>query len=504
MLERPRADLRSVLRAEDPQRAWTIQKSCRSPTTRVQLWRETTQSATASPRDSRPQTSCPSSPILTCRRRCSPSSTTRSPKPSMCRRVFPSPNSARSTISAYDKGLKGCTTFRPNPVTGAVLSGAGPREDPRIVAFWSEKRTEVALAAPYQEQEDNQPLIIDGAHGEGGGQILRTALSLSAITSRAFRLVNIRAKRRNPGLQPQHLSATRAAAAISGATLAGDQPRIERARLCPNPSAATRLISLRCRGNRRSWQRWLHAFSSCRPSSSRWLWPKETSTVVVLGGTHQDWAPTFDDLANAYLPALRRMGLSADAELKHWGWYPAGGGEVVCKIKGGPDQHRRGASWPQPIEALERGPLIRITGRAVAANLPAHIAQRMADRARAALSDLDVPVADRTSARRGRSAPGREFFCWPNTRPWRRVSPSMGVRESRPKPLRTRRSPFSASITPRVPPSNCTLPTSFCCRSPSPLVPPPSPWHVRPRTSPPMPGRLSSSVSPKSRSSRGS
>lgn len=66
-------------------------------------------------------------------------------------------------------------------------------------------------------------LILDGSHGEGGGQILRTALSLSAITGHAFRLTHIRAGRRNPGLLPQHLSAVRAAAAISGATLSGDR-----------------------------------------------------------------------------------------------------------------------------------------------------------------------------------------------------------------------------------------------------------------------------------------
>jgi RNA 3'-terminal phosphate cyclase (ATP) len=65
-------------------------------------------------------------------------------------------------------------------------------------------------------------VTIDGSHGEGGGQILRTALSLSAITSRPFRIVSVRATRRKPGLQPQHLSATRAAAAITGATVVGD------------------------------------------------------------------------------------------------------------------------------------------------------------------------------------------------------------------------------------------------------------------------------------------
>ena len=116
------------------------------------------------------------------------------------------------------------------------------------------------------------------------------------------------------------------------------------------------------------------------------------STIVVRGGTHLELAPAYDDFANAYLAALRRMGFNANAELIDWGWYPAGGGEVLCTVAGPPDAASRRTGWPKPIEALKRGPLIRITGRAVAANLPAHISQRMCDRARAALSDLGVSV----------------------------------------------------------------------------------------------------------------
>ena len=227
------------------------------------------------------------------------------------------------------------------------------------------------------------------------------------------------------------------------------------------------------------------------------------STVVVLGGTHQDWAPAYDDLANAYLPALRRMGLSADAELKRWGWYPAGGGEVVCKIKGGPD---RAAS--RLLAAADRGARARASppdhrpGRRrqpSRSHRPTHVRPGTCGPQRPRR-----PRPDRTSAREGGLPRGGNFSVGrlrdlggKFLRPW---APGKAVRS------RCGRGGcrLCASIMPRVPPSNCTLPTSFCCRSPSPLVPPPSPWHVRPRTSPPMPGRLSSSVSPKSRSSRGS
>ena len=220
---------------------------------------------------------------------------------------------------------------------------------------------------------------------------MRTALSLSAVTSRAFRLVNIRAKRRKPGLQAQHLSAIRAAAAISGARLAGDflgSSELVFAPAHPPQSGSYLFDVARIAGHGSAGSTILILQTVLVPLALA----QGNSTVVVLGGTHQDWAPAYDDLANAYLPALRRMGLSADAELKRWGWYPAGGGEVVCNVKGGRDSALRRVAWPMPVEALERGPLIRISGRAVATNLPAHIAQRMADRARAALGDLGVPV----------------------------------------------------------------------------------------------------------------
>jgi RNA 3'-terminal phosphate cyclase (ATP) len=236
-------------------------------------------------------------------------------------------------------------------------------------------------------------VTIDGSHGEGGGQILRTALSLSAITSRPFRIVSVRATRRKPGLQPQHLSATRAAAAITGATVVGDLLGSSELTFTPShkPQAGSYLFDVaEFAGHGSAGSSILILQTILVPLA---LAPGP-SNVVARGGTHQEWAPTFDHLANSYLPALRRMGLSVSADLARWGWYPAGGGEVVCATAGAPDIASRCDAWPKPIELLERGSLNRITGRAVTANIPteARVAERMSDRACSVLSALAVPV----------------------------------------------------------------------------------------------------------------
>ena len=114
-------------------------------------------------------------------------------------------------------------------------------------------------------------------------------------------------------------------------------------------------------------------------------------SLTLRGGTHVEWSPSFDFLANAYFPALRHMGFCFDALLKRWGWYPAGGGELVCRIAPRADSFSGGAR-PVPIEVVAPGTLRRIAGRAVAANLPSHIPQRMADRACALLASLHVPI----------------------------------------------------------------------------------------------------------------
>jgi RNA 3'-terminal phosphate cyclase (ATP) len=230
-------------------------------------------------------------------------------------------------------------------------------------------------------------LTLDGSYGEGGGQTLRTALSLSALTGRPFRLTNIRAGRPSPGLLPQHLSAVRAAATISGAIVSGD--RLGSTELSFSPTRSPKsgsytfdVAEIAGRGSAGSVSLVLQTLLVPLAFADY------TSTLVLRGGTHVEWSPSFDDLVNAYFPALREIGFRIDAELKRWGWYPIGNGEISCQIGNG-----RGAMRLNAIHISHRGALRQIAGTAVAANLPAHIPQRMTDRARAALRDLGVAVA---------------------------------------------------------------------------------------------------------------
>lgn len=246
-------------------------------------------------------------------------------------------------------------------------------------------------------------LTLDGSHGEGGGQILRTALSLSAVIARPFRLTSIRAGRSNPGLLPQHLSAVRAAATISGATVSGDRlgsTELSFSPVHPPRSGAYAFDVAETAGRGSAGSVSLVLQTILLPLALA----GGVSTVVLRGGTHVEWSPSFHDLVNGYFPALRRIGFRIDAELKRWGFYPVGNGEISCAI--GID---RGAPRLDPMQMADRGSLREVAGTATAANLPAHIPQRMADRARASLADLGVPV-DIRPQRVTAAGPGAGIF----------------------------------------------------------------------------------------------
>jgi RNA 3'-terminal phosphate cyclase (ATP) len=244
------------------------------------------------------------------------------------------------------------------------------------------------------------PLLIDGSEGEGGGQILRTALSLSAITGRPLSLERIRAKRRNPGLAAQHLTAVRAAAALCDAELAGDSLASQELSFAPRAPVAAGAydfdVALAREGG---------SAGAVTLVLQTVLLPLAlaagSSRVRVRGGTHMPQSPPVDYLTEVWLPTLKRLGIDAELALEAWGWFPIGKGVIRAQIPGG--------AAAASLDLVERGGLRRITGRAVAANLPAHIPQRMADRARGLLAGLGAALDIRPDRVRA-ACPGAGIF----------------------------------------------------------------------------------------------
>ncbi len=237
---------------------------------------------------------------------------------------------------------------------------------------------------------------IDGSYGEGGGQILRTSLALASITGQPVRLFNIRAARPKPGLQPQHLTSVRAAAAVCDAELdgagLGSQVLVFRPRHAPQ--AGEYVFDVTEAAGRGSAGAASLIFQTVLLPLAM---AGAESRVTIRGGTHVPHSPPFPYIRHVYLPALWRMGIRAQVELKRYGWYPAGEGEMEARIQAVAGAENKLA----PIVLTERGELRKIWGTAAVSNLPAHIAQRMASRAANLLKD-----AIRNGAAKGGAANG--------------------------------------------------------------------------------------------------
>lgn len=209
-------------------------------------------------------------------------------------------------------------------------------------------------------QRRKKMILIDGAAGEGGGQVLRTSLALSAITGQPFRIEGIRAGRRKPGLMRQHLTAVLATAEICGGTTVGAEPGSFMLEFTPG----------KVRGGD-------YRFSIGTAGSTSLvlqtvllplLMATESSRLTLEGGTHNPHAPSFEFLDRAFLPLLARMGADIQIKLIRPGFYPAGGGCIEVTVQ------------PQavltPLHLRDRGELRRGHAEALVVNLPASIGER--------------------------------------------------------------------------------------------------------------------------------
>ena len=238
-------------------------------------------------------------------------------------------------------------------------------------------------------------LRIDGSFGEGGGQVLRTALALSCVLGRPMEITNIRRSRTKPGLQPQHLTAVKAAAAIAGAEVQGAELSSTSLRFRPG----------RMRGG-------VYRFDVAERTGSAGstslvlqtillplCFADEAATVTVYGGTHVPWSPSFHYLSSVVAPLLCRLGVRAELSIASWGWYPRGGGEVTLRITPAPAL--------QPLSLTDRGGLLRVSGISAVANLPGHIAARQRERALSVLGSQGIDtVIEALSA----PSPGKGSF----------------------------------------------------------------------------------------------
>jgi RNA 3'-terminal phosphate cyclase (ATP) len=206
-------------------------------------------------------------------------------------------------------------------------------------------------------------IMIDGALGEGGGQILRSALSLSMATGKPFVIDRIRAGRPKPGLMRQHLSAVKAAKEICGAKTKDDE--VGSTRLAFEPGAVRAGEYVFDIGSAGSTSLVLQTVLVPLAHAG------EPSRVTIRGGTNNLAAPPFEFIDRAFLPQLRRTGYDVTAALTRPGFYPAGGGEIIVEIGVSTQMH--------PLEIVTRGAAIGRKGEAVVANLALSIACREAE-----------------------------------------------------------------------------------------------------------------------------
>lgn len=202
-------------------------------------------------------------------------------------------------------------------------------------------------------------ITLDGSLGEGGGQIVRSALSLAMVTAQPFTIENVRARRRRPGLLRQHLAAVKAAARVASARVEGASLGSTRLVFEPGPIApGTFSFEIGSAGSAPL------VLQTVLPAL---VLADGPSTITVGGGTHNPMAPTVDFLRFSFLPLLARMGAEVRLSLERHGFYPKGGGRIRADVAPG----RFDA-----VDLATLGAPERRSATATVADLPRHVARR--------------------------------------------------------------------------------------------------------------------------------
>jgi RNA 3'-terminal phosphate cyclase (ATP) len=216
---------------------------------------------------------------------------------------------------------------------------------------------------------------VDGSFGEGGGQVLRTAVALAAVLAKEIHVFNIRAGRAEPGIRPQHMTGVKAASELCSADLEGLEVGSTEFVFKPGKlRAGTFRFDVGTAGSVTLVLQTLMPILAFAPGSVK---------LEITGGTDVKWSPPIDYLRLVTLPILRKIGYHGDLETVRRGHYPKGGGLVKFSTQG--------PSTLQPLIDNHSGPVSKIYGISHATVLPKHVAERQAAAARKCLEDAKLP-----------------------------------------------------------------------------------------------------------------
>lgn len=209
----------------------------------------------------------------------------------------------------------------------------------------------------------HKTIQIDGSQGEGGGQILRTALSLSMLTGIPFELVNIRAGRKKPGLMRQHLVCVQASQRISNAIVEGAELHSQKLYFQPQQIQTGKYdFQIGSAGST------ILVLQTLLPAL---MMQNEASQITIHGGTHNPMAPTADFIEHCFLPTIQQLGIQVDFECKQAGFFPIGAGQISATIHPWTEK--------QKFSVLNKGKLLEINAFAAALNIQPNIADRELD-----------------------------------------------------------------------------------------------------------------------------